>query len=57
MKIAVWIRPDPNDPTGRTITLRTDFKLENHDNPVIQRYGRKLLDALEGLAPKEERTA
>ena len=36
MKIAVWIRPDPNDPTGRTITLRTDFKLGNRDNPVIQ---------------------
>ena len=54
MMLTVWIRPDQRDPTGRTITLRTDFKLENHDNPVIQRYGRKLLDALEGLAPKEE---
>lgn len=54
MKIAVWIRPDPRDPTGRDITLRTDYKLENRDNPVIQRYGRKLLDALEGLSPKEE---
>ena len=54
MKLTIWIRPDQRDHTGRTITLRTDFKLENHDNPVIQRYGRKLLDALEGLAPKEE---
>lgn len=54
MKITIWIRADQRDPTGRTITLRTDFKLENRDNPVIQRYGRKLLDALEGLAPKEE---
>ena len=57
MKIAVWIRPDPNDPTGRTITLRTDFKLENRDNPVIQRYGRKLLNALEGTAEKDKEDA
>ena len=54
MKLTVWIRADQRDPTGRTITLRTDYKLEDRDNPVIQRYGRKLLDALEGLAPKEE---
>lgn len=57
MKLTTWIRPDPNDPTGRTITLRTDFKLENRDNPVIQRYGRKLLDALEGMAEKPEEVA
>ena len=57
MKIAVWIRPDPNDPTGRTITLRTDFKLENRDNPVIQRYGFKLIDAIEGNSEKEEEAA
>lgn len=57
MKITVWICPDPNDPTGRTITLRTDYKLEDRDNPVIQRYGRKLLDALEGTAEKPEEPA
>ncbi len=57
MKIVVWIRPDPNDPTGRTITLRTDFKLENRDNPVIQRYGFKLLNALEGTAEKDKEDA
>ena len=57
MKITTWIRPDPNDPTGRTITLRTDFKLENLDTPTIQRYGRKLLNALEGTAEKEEEAA
>lgn len=54
MKLTTWIRPDPRDPTGRTITLRTDYKLEDRDNPVIQRYGFKLMNALEGLAPKEE---
>lgn len=54
MKLTVWIRADQRDPTGRTITMRTDYKLENHDNPVIQRYGRKLLNALEGLATEEE---
>ena len=57
MKLTVWIRPDPNDPTGRTITLRTDFKLENRDNPVIQRYGRKLMDAIEGTAEKDKEDA
>lgn len=57
MKITVWIRPDPNDPTGRTITLRTDYKLENRDNPVIQRYGFKLIDAIEGNAEKPEEVA
>lgn len=57
MKLTVWIRPDQRDPTGRTITLRTDYKLENHDNPVIQRYGRKLMDALEGTAEKPEEVA
>lgn len=57
MKITVWIRPDPNDPTGRTITLRTDYKLEDRDNPVIQRYGRKLMDAIEGNAEKDKEDA
>ena len=57
MKITTWIRPDPHDPTGRTITLRTDFKLENRDNPVIQRYGFKLLNAIEGTAEKDKEDA
>ena len=52
MKLTVWIRPDHRDPTGRDITLRTDYKLESRDNPVIQRYGRKLLNAIEGTADK-----
>ena len=54
MKITVWIRPDSRDPTGRDITLRTDYKPESRDNPVIQRYGMKLLNAIEGTAEKEE---
>ena len=57
MKLTVWIRPDPRDPTGRDITLRTDYKPESRDNPVIQRYGRKLLDAIEGTAEKPEKAA
>ena len=48
MKITVWIRPDRDDPTGRGMTLRTDYKFESHDTPVIQHHGRKLLAALEG---------
>ena len=54
MKITVWIRPDPKDPTGRSITMRTDPKYENRDTPVIQRYGRKLLAALEGCGESED---
>ena len=50
MKITIWIRPDRDDPTGRDMTMRTDCKYESLDTPVIQRYGRKLLDALEGTA-------
>lgn len=57
MKIAVWIRPDPRDPTGRTITLRVDYKLESLDTPTIQRYGRKLMDAIEGTAEKDKEDA
>lgn len=57
MKIVVWIRPDQRDPTGRDITLRTDYKLENRDNPVIQRYGFKLMNAIEGNAEKPEEVA
>ena len=52
MKITVWIRPDRDDPTGRGITLRLDTKLESADTPVVQRYGRKLADAIEGTADK-----
>lgn len=28
MKITTWIRPDPRDPTGRSIIMRTDPKEE-----------------------------
>lgn len=46
MKIKVWIR---NDERGN-ITLRLDYDYEDKDTPPIQRYGRKLLAALEGTA-------
>ena len=53
MEITIWTRPDRNDPTGRCMTLRTDFKYENLDTPTIQFYGRKLLAALEGMADEK----
>ena len=46
MKITIWIRPDA---TG-TPTLRLDTKWESRDTPAIQRYGKKLADAIEGTA-------
>ena len=49
MKINIWIRPDPNDPTGRKATMRLDYKLEDRDTPGIQHYGKKLMNALEGM--------
>ena len=57
MKITVWIRPDQRGNIDRDITLRVDYKLESADTPVIQRYGRKLMDALEGMAEKPEEPA
>lgn len=48
MKITTWIRPDPRDPTGRSIAMRTKCDPESLDNPVIQRYGRRIAAALEG---------
>ena len=54
MKLTIWIRPDQRDPTGRTITLRTDAKYESLDTPMVQNYGRKLMNAIEGTAEKEE---
>lgn len=45
MKITVWIRPGANE---RDITLRLDTKYESRDTPVIQCYGRRLADAIEG---------
>lgn len=48
MKITVWIRPDEHG----TPSLRTDVKWESLDTPVIQRYGRKLADAIEGTVDK-----
>ena len=49
MKITIWIRPDATV----TPTLRLDTKWESRDTPVIQRYGKKLADAIEGTAAKE----
>ena len=49
MKTTIWIRPDA---TG-TPTLRLDTKWESRDTPVIQRYGKKLANAIEGTAAKE----
>ena len=49
MKITIWIRPDERG----TPTLRLDTKLEDRDTPVIQRYGFKLANAIEGTADKE----
>lgn len=54
MKITIWIRPDQRGNIDRDITLRVDYKLESLDTPTIQRYGRKLMDAIEGTAEKEE---
>ena len=54
MKLTVWIRADQRDPTGRTITLRTAAKYESLDTPMVQNYGRKLMNAIEGTAEKEE---
>ena len=48
MKITVWIRPDRQG----VATLRTDAKLESLDTPMIQRYGFKLIAAIEGTANK-----
>ena len=50
----MWIRPDPKDPAGRKIVLRTDAKYEDRDTPVIQHYGNRLLAALEGCGGEKE---
>ena len=44
MKITVWIRPDVE---GKA-TMRVDAKYEDRDTPRIQKYGRDLMNALEG---------
>ena len=49
MKIKIWIRNKDGKPT-----MRLDYEYENLDTPVIQRYGRKLLDALEGGGEKSK---
>ena len=51
MKIAVWIRPADG---GRNIKLKLDTKLENLDTPVIQRFGFKLANAIEGTGSDGE---
>ena len=50
MKITIWIRPDRDDPKGRGITLRADWKPESGDTPPLQHYGLKLFNAIEGTA-------
>lgn len=45
MKITIVIRPDKE---GREATMRVDSKWESKDTPLIQRYGAKLMKALEG---------
>ena len=52
MKITVWIRPEERG----TPTLRLAAKYEDRDTPAIQRYGRKLANAIEGTADKEPAT-
>lgn len=44
MKITIWIRPDADG----CPTLRLDTKFEDRDTPVVQRYGFKLANAIEG---------
>jgi len=48
MKITIWIR---NNERGEP-TLRTDTKYEDLDTPVIQRYGNKLVNAIESGSDK-----
>lgn len=48
MKITIWIR---NNNRGEP-TLRTDAKLEDRDNPVIHRYGFKLIEAIKSGCKK-----
>ena len=54
MKITIWIRPDQRGNIERDMTMRVDTKYESLDTPVIQRYGRKLVDALEGAGEPME---
>ena len=51
MKITVWIRP-ANE--GRDITLRVDPVWERDDTPTIQRYGQKLVAAIESGGERVE---
>lgn len=44
MKINIWIRPNERG----EITMRFDYKYESRDTPTLQRYGNKLLSAIEG---------
>lgn len=48
MKITIWIRSGSDG----AATLRLDTKLESLDTPVIQRYGFKLANAIEGVTDK-----
>lgn len=48
MKITIWIRPFDAASGDDTPTLRLDYKNENSDTPQISRYGRKIMDAIEG---------
>lgn len=50
MKVTVWIR------TGAAgeATLRTDYKYESNDSPMVQNFGRKLIKAIENGVSKAE---
>ena len=54
MKIMIWIRTEDE---GRNMTMRVDQKYESADTPVIQRYGRKLMAALEGSAERAHKSS
>ena len=46
MKITIWIRKSENE--DDVPVVRLDFKNETRDTPQISRYGRKIMDAIEG---------
>lgn len=49
MKITIWIRPNAKDEP----TLRLDAKNESRDTPLVQRFGNKLIKAIESGGEKE----
>ena len=53
MKITIWIRSSDSASADETPTLRLDYKNETRDTPQISRYGRKIMDTIEGKNEKE----